>query len=115
MYIQYFYLDHLFTQTTFFSCSPATVILIMVGGMDMGWTWNADATLTVLVLIAFGYGLICLYTSQDFQLMAAKVLTMAFSLLMSVVFIGILIQVATHPHGDPKPTSKPGTVKQSEM
>jgi chitin synthase len=81
----------------------------MVGGLQMGWHTDAIAVLIILIIIACGYGLICLYTSQDFQLMTAKVLTIAFSLLMSATFIGILIQVATNPQGDTKPTSKPGT------
>ena len=102
----YSHLDHLFV-----SCSPATVILIMTGGLQEAWPVNGEAVLIILCLITFGYGLICLYTSQDFQLMAAKVLTLLFSLLMSAVFIGILIQTATNPEGKPRSTTKPGTVK----
>ncbi len=87
----------------------------MVGGLQIGWDWNPEATLIILLIITFGYGLICLYTSQDFQLLVAKVLTLLFSLLMSAAFIGILMQVATNPEGKSEPTTKPGSVKSLEM
>ena len=87
----------------------------MVGGLQFGLDCDPDVTLIILLIITFGYGLICLYTSQNFQLMAAKVLTLLFSLLMSAAFVGILIQVATNPEGKLEPTTKPGSVKSLEM
>lgn len=38
----------------------------MVGGLVYGWqNVNELAVLILLTLVAFGYGLMCLYTSQD--------------------------------------------------
>ncbi|XP_028399424.1 uncharacterized protein LOC114522855 isoform X2 [Dendronephthya gigantea] len=89
--------------------SPATVILIMVGGLQYGWKSDPTASLVILLIITFGYGLLCLYTSQDFQLLAARVLTLIFSLIMSAAFIGVLIILVASPEGESKPTSKPAT------
>ncbi|XP_046857125.1 uncharacterized protein LOC124450504 isoform X2 [Xenia sp. Carnegie-2017] len=78
--------------------SPGTVILIMLGGLVYGWqNINELAVLILLTLVAFGYGLMCLYTSQDLQLKTAKVLTVVYSLLMSVVFVGVLVQSVENP------------------
>jgi chitin synthase len=82
----------------------------LVGGLKYGWNLNADAALVILVIITFGYGLICLYTSQDFQLLVAKVCTLVFSLLMSAAFIGLMIQLVQSPKGE-STTPKPGTVR----
>jgi chitin synthase len=84
----------------------------LVGGLQYGWSLNPTAALVILVIITFGYGLICLYTSQDFQLLAAKVGTFVFSLLMSAAFIGIMIQVVESSAGMSKTTPKPGTVRR---
>lgn len=86
------------------------VILILAGGLQYGWEWDSLTITIVLVLIACGYGLICLYTSQEFQLLTAKVLTVIFSLAMSAAFIGILIQVVENPLGDQNPMTTPGIV-----
>ena len=93
------------------SCSPATVILIMAGGLKLGLSANGFAILICLLIISLGFGLICLYTSQDFQLKAAKLLTLIFALLMSATFVGILIQTVEHPRGESLPTTKPGSVR----
>ena len=51
------------------TCSPATIILVMVGGLAYAGTGlDETALLIVLFTITVLYGLICLYTSQDFQL-----------------------------------------------
>ena len=73
--------------------SPATVILIIVGGLDYGVGINFVTSLVLLLLVTFFYGLICLFTSQDFQLKTAKVLTLIFALLMGAVFVGLMEQI----------------------
>lgn len=93
------------------SSSPATVILIMSGGLQLGLSADGLALLICLVVISLGYGLICLYTSQDFQLKTARFLTLIFALLMSATLVGLLIQVAENPGGESSPTTKPGIVK----
>ena len=71
------------------------MILIIASGLSYV---NFIASTTVLVvllsLLTFGYGLICLYTSQEFQLKAAKLLTVVFSLLMAFVTVGVAAQAA---------------------
>lgn len=88
--------------------SPGVVILIMVGGLQYGWKTDETLVLVFLLIITFGYGLLCLYASQDLQLMTARVLTLVFSLIMSVAFIGVLMSLVSNPEGEPKLTKKPG-------
>ena len=80
-----------FVYICFFS--PATVILIIVGGLDYGIDINYITSLVLLLIVTFFYGLICLFTSQDFQLKTAKVLTLIFALLMGAVFVGLMEQI----------------------
>ena len=71
---------------------------------------NQTALLVLLILTSVGYGLICLYTSQDFQLKTAFILTIVFALLMAFVTVGVAAQVGddlykrSHPP-TPTPTS----------
>lgn len=71
---------------------------------------NQTALLVLLILTSVGYGLICLYTSQDFQLKTAFILTIVFALLMAYVTVGVAAQVGddlykrSHPP-TPTPTS----------
>ena len=82
----------------------------MVGGLVYGWqNINQLAVLILLTLVAFGYGLMCLYTSQDLQLKTAKVLTVVYSLLMSVVFVGVLVQSVENPVKKTDVTPTPST------
>lgn len=74
-----------------------------------------DAVLVVLLsLITVGYGVICLYTSQEFQLKVAKLLTMVFTLVMAYVTVGVIAQAGddlydrAHPTtSTPAPTTLP--------
>ena len=84
------------------------MILIIASGLSYV---NFIASTTVLVvllsLLTFGYGLICLYTSQEFQLKVAKLLTVVFSLLMAFVTVGVTAQAADdiyERHHPPTPT-----------
>ena len=68
--------------------------------------------LVLLSLITIGYALICLYTTQEFQLKVAKLLTIIFALLMAYVAVGIaaqagfdLYQRAHPPTPSPSPTT----------
>lgn len=77
---------------------------------------NLGALLVLLCLITIGYALICLYTSQEFQLKAAKLLTIVFALLMAFVTVGVAAQAgddlykrAHPPTPSPSPTAHPWT------
>lgn len=68
----------------------------------------------LLSLITVGYTVICLYTSQEFQLKVAKLLAVAFALLMAYVWVGVAAQAGddiykrAHPTtSTPAPTTLP--------
>ena len=68
----------------------------------------------LLSLTTVGYGVICLYTSQEFQLKVAKLLTVVFALLMASVAVGVAAQAGddlyerAHPTtSTPAPTTRP--------
>lgn len=93
------------------------MILIIASGLSYVHIIESATVLVVLLsLLTLGYGLICLYTSQEFQLKAAKLLTVVFSLLMAFVTVGVAAQAADdiykrqHP---PTPTPTPTTVLQT--
>ena len=72
--------------------SPATVILVMVAGMqtvlDYSSSWST-ALICILILISVAYGLVCIYTSQKTQLDVAKLLTLFLMIVMCIAFSGI--------------------------
>lgn len=91
------------------------MILIIASGLS--YVNFIDSTIVLVVLLSLltaGYGLICLYTSQEFQLKVAKLLTILFSLLMAFVTVGVAAQAAddlyqrSHP---PTPTPTAGSYR----
>ena len=71
------------------------MILIIASGLSYVKFIESTTVLVVLLsLLTFGYGLVCLYTSQEFQLKVAKFLTAVFSLLMALVTVGVVAQAA---------------------
>ena len=71
------------------------MILIIASGLSyVNFIESTTVLVVLLSLLTFGYGLICLYTSQEFQLKAAKLLTVVFSLLMAFVTVGVAAQAA---------------------
>ncbi|KAK3596690.1 hypothetical protein CHS0354_038027 [Potamilus streckersoni] len=77
---------------------PATVILVVAGGLNYGWNVNPMTTIILQCLICIGFSLFCLYTSQDTQLKVAKFLTFLYSMVMTGVVVGISVQVAKDFH-----------------
>ena len=70
-------------------------MLIIIGSLEYANVGISKTTALVwLVVIVVGYTLICLYTRQKFQLLVAKILTFAFSIVMAVVAVGIAAQVS---------------------
>ena len=70
--------------------------------------------MVLLSLITVGYVVICLYTSQEFQLKVAKLLSVVFALLMASVAVGLAAQAGddlyqrAHPTtSTPAPTTLP--------
>ena len=71
------------------------MILIIASGLSyVNFIESTTVLVVLLSLLTIGYGLICLYTSQEFQLKAAKLLTVVFSLLMAFVTVGVAAQAA---------------------
>ena len=93
------------------------MILIMSSGLSYANSGISNAVMVVLLsLITVGYALICLYTSQEFQLKVAKLLTILFALLMAFVVVGVAAQAGddlyerAHPTtSSPAPTTHTGT------
>ena len=72
--------------------SPATVILIIASGLQATFMLSESVSLMiimVLVIISVFYGMICVTSSPKTQIDVAKILTFIFSVLMSLVVVGI--------------------------
>lgn len=65
---------------------------------------NDVALVMILSTITVGFALICLYTSQEFQLKVAKLLTVLFALLMCYVAVGVAAQAGDDLHYRANPT-----------
>ncbi|XP_035669155.1 uncharacterized protein LOC118411184 [Branchiostoma floridae] len=77
---------------------PATCVLIIAGGLQF---FNYDnglasaqavsiTTVVVLSLVSLLYGMICLCTSQKFQLRMAMALSLCFAVLMTLVLVSLV-------------------------
>lgn len=64
------------------------------------------ALVMILSTITVGFALICLYTSQEFQLKVAKLLTVLFALLMCYVAVGVAAQAGDDLHYRANPTTE---------
>ena len=74
--------------------SPATVILVIVSGLQaLDDSLNEVVLILVLGVISILYGVICMYATEKTQLDIAKLLTIVFSVLMAVVMSGILSSI----------------------
>ena len=80
--------------------SPATGILIIAAGLETFHIHSA-ITITVLFLLSVLYGLVCLYASPKTQLDIAKLLTFVFTLIMSIVIIGVFKDVVDAMESEP--------------
>ncbi|XP_023931466.1 uncharacterized protein LOC106150672 [Lingula anatina] len=72
---------------------PGTVIMIIAGGLNYSLCVSTTAMTILLLIITMGYAAICLTTSQDTQLMVAKVMTFVFALVMAAVTVGTAVQI----------------------
>ena len=71
--------------------SPATVILIIVTGLRaIDESLDEISLIVVLSIVSVLYGALCVYATDKTQLMAAKVLTLIFSIIMAVVISGVV-------------------------
>jgi hypothetical protein len=89
--------------------SPATVLLVMIGGFSYILKFNLVAAYVIMFTVALFYLLVCLYLNQDKQILIAKLLTGIFALIMALVFIGLMAQVTDNIHTALKPPAPPTT------
>ena len=78
-----------------FCFSPSTVLLTVAGGLQYAYPYSVNLVVVlVLLLIATAiFAIICLFCSQNTQLKVAKVFTFAFAVIMSIVAVGLALQV----------------------
>ncbi|XP_068739017.1 uncharacterized protein [Montipora capricornis] len=94
---------------------PSTVILIIVGGIMYSGVNMNEITLVVLIcILVIAYVMVCLFTSQTFQLRVSKILTFVFAVIMCIVFIGVAVQVSRELR-DTGAASKVETASQPNM
>ena len=74
---------------------PSTVILVIVGGLVYSGIKLNEITIVVLIsLTVVAYTLVCLFTSQNFQLKVSKILTFVFAVIMCIVVVGVAVQIS---------------------
>ena len=74
---------------------PSTVILVIVGGLAFsGISANELTALFLLCIVVIAFCLVCLFTTQKFQLKIAKILTFVFAIIMIMVAIGVAVQIS---------------------
>lgn len=101
------------------SFRPSTVILVIVGGMLFSGLAVNEITIVVLIsLVVVVYTLICLFTSQNFQLRVSKLLTFVFAVIMCIVFIGVAVKISNEIKGRPDesigmPTPGPNSMESA--
>ncbi|XP_066293420.1 uncharacterized protein [Branchiostoma lanceolatum] len=87
---------------------PGTCCLLVSGGLNYAYGVNVTVTMVLLVLTSVAYAMICLYTSQNFQLQMAQVLTFVFAIVMAAVTVGTAREVVEGLSGPPPlPTDAP--------
>ena len=71
------------------------MILVISSGLNYAFpaTVNLIAMFAVVVTTVAGFLVVCIYTSQDFQLKVAKLLTLAFAIVMTITTVGLMAQV----------------------
>ena len=79
----------------FFCFSPSTVLLIVAGGLQYAYPYSVNlvVVLVLLLIATVIFAIICLFCTQNTQLKVAKVFTFAFAVIMSIVAVGLALQV----------------------
>ncbi|XP_066284168.1 uncharacterized protein [Branchiostoma lanceolatum] len=90
--------------------APATVLFIIAGGLQYSINLESYQTLLLMSAIVFIYMLICVWGSGKTQLLASKVMTFFFAVVMVGVATGLAISVVED--FQPEPTSPPPPTEQ---
>lgn len=74
------------------------MILVISSGLNYAFpdTVNLTGVFIVVLIVVAAFTLVCIYTSQVFQLKVAKILTLAFSIVMTITTVGLMAQVCLH-------------------
>ena len=72
------------------------MILVISSGLSYAFpdTVNLIATFIIVLTVVIAFTFVCIYTSQAFQLKVAKILTLAFSIVMTITTVGLMAQVS---------------------
>lgn len=95
--------------------SPATVLLVMIGGFAYILKWNLLLVYILLFSVTLFYLGVCLYLNQDKQILIAKLLTGIFAVIMALVFIGLMAQVGDNVKAALRPPPPPTTTTTTMM
>ena len=78
-----------------FCFSPSAVLLTVAGGLQYAYPYSVNlvVVLVLLLIATVIFAIICLFCSQNTQLKVAKVFTFAFAVIMSIVAVGLALQV----------------------
>ncbi|KAL5019917.1 hypothetical protein ScPMuIL_002809 [Solemya velum] len=72
---------------------PSTVIMVVGGGLAYAWGMSAVVSVVLQYLLCILFAIICLFTSENLQMMSAKILTFIYAAVMMAVVVGIAQQV----------------------
>ena len=81
--------------------------------MFSGLAVNEITTVVLISLVVVVYTLICLFTSQDFQLKVSKLLTFVFAVIMCIVFIGVAVQISNEIKSTGVSTLEPNSTESA--
>ncbi|KAH9513509.1 Chitin synthase, class 2 [Bulinus truncatus] len=73
--------------------APSMVILVVSGGLQYAWDINVSSIVILQVILCIIYTLVCLYTSQDTQMLVSKIFTFFYAVVMCAAAVGTAEQV----------------------
>ena len=78
---------------------------MLYSGVDLD---EITIVIVLVCLVIVGYILVCLFTSQNFQLKVSKLLTFVFAVVMCIVAIGVAVQISNEiQERNAEPTAVP--------
>lgn len=74
---------------------PATVVLIVQGALFYVFSIPVAWSMVIAITPVIYFTVICYTSSEDFQIKAARILTLVYGLLMMAVLVGVFAKLAT--------------------
>ncbi|XP_053401610.1 chitin synthase chs-1-like isoform X2 [Mercenaria mercenaria] len=72
---------------------PSSTILLVAGGLRYGLDWSTVPTIIVQVIVSFGFGTVCLLSSQKTQVKVARILIFLYAVVMTPTIVGMAAQI----------------------